>query len=174
MIRKIVIAILIAIPFSAIAITSIQCLHTCSMDEDGYLLTKQFEGYSPFFYYDIGGVKTIGFGHAVLPGEEIKTPLMGPDALTLLSKDLDKIGSKLNKIIHVPLTARQYDAILDLAYNVGVNNVAKSTLLKMVNRGEHEKVPLQFLRWDHVGKKKISGLTIRRMADAALYKEGTQ
>jgi len=163
-------AALILIPGIAFA----GCLHNCEVDGTGFSLIKTFEGYSPFIYDDVVGVRTVGFGHAVLPGETIRTPLMGPDALALLKKDVTARTGKLNHIIKVELSPYQFDAISSWCYNVGLGNVERSTLLRRMNSGKHNEVPPQFLVWDKAGGLEMTGLRVRRKAEAALYRKGTQ
>lgn len=169
-----VLSALLAVEVSLAAIDnpSALCFRNCQVDQSGYSLIKTMEGYSPFVYKDSVGVATIGFGHALLPGEKIKTPLMGDAALALLQHDVSKRTAVLNTMIDVPLSPDQYDAIADLAFNIGIGNFQRSTLLKRVNAAEHQKVPPQFLLWDKAGGQVLTGLRVRRQAEAMLYKEG--
>jgi len=145
------------------------CLHNCAVDDTGYALIKDFEGYSPFVYKDSGGVPTVGFGHAILPGEHIKTPLMGADALQLLKHDIARRTPELNRIINVPLATVQFDALTSFAYNVGVAKLRRSTLLRCVNTNHQREVHPQFLRWDTAAGRVLLGLKLRREAEAELY-----
>jgi lysozyme len=149
------------------------CLHDCRVDDTGYALIKTFEGYSPFVYRDSVGVPTVGFGHALAPGERVKTPLMGPDALALLERDVAERTTRINAVVEQPLTAEQFDAVASFAYNVGLGNLERSTLLRRLNAGEHDEVPDQFLVWDKAGGREVAGLRVRREAEAKLYEEGT-
>lgn len=158
------------LPASPIAaLINSKCFHDCRVTDDGYVLIKSFEGFSPFVYKDSIGIPTIGFGHALRPGEKIKTPLMGPDALRLLEADLAERTAQLNSLITVPIFPEQFDALSSFAYNVGMNNVKRSTLLKKVNAGLHKEVHPQFLRWDKAGGEPLTGLKVRREFEANRY-----
>lgn len=165
--------LLMLLPAKSIALSQAKlptvCFHDCKLDSAGFVLIKTAEGYSPFVYKDSVGIDTIGFGHVVRPGEKIKAPLMGSEAVALLDKDIQTRTEKLNKIIKVPLTINQFDALTSFAYNVGVPTLQKSTLLKKVNAEQHDQVHNQFLRYDRAGDRVIRGLRLRREAEATLY-----
>lgn len=145
------------------------CLHDCKVGSAGFILIKTAEGYSPFIYKDSVGIPTIGFGHVVRPGEKIKTPLMGPDALSLLEADIRERTQKLNLLIKVPLTSNQFDALASFAYNVGLGTFQQSSVLRRVNAEKHDQVPDRIILYDKAGGKVLKGLYIRRRAEAELY-----
>jgi GH24 family phage-related lysozyme (muramidase) len=68
-----------------------------------------------------------------------------------------------------PTTQPQFDAMVSFAYNVGVNNLAASTLLKKHKAGDYKGAALEFARWNKAAGKVLPGLTRRRAAEAALY-----
>jgi lysozyme len=75
----------------------------------------------------------------------------------------------VRRLVTVPLAAHQYDALVSFTYNVGEGNLAKSTLLKCVNRGDHKQAAKEFSRWNKAGGKTLAGLTRRRASEALLY-----
>lgn len=148
------------------------CLKNCQIDDTGLALLKHFEGYSPFPYKDAVGVMTIGFGHAIQRGESIPAPLLGSAAETLLKSDARVSAKAINQQISVRLTTTQADALISFTFNLGGGALAKSTLRRRVNAGQHGKVPPEFLKWNHAGGKVLPGLSARRRAEAALYQAG--
>lgn len=68
-----------------------------------------------------------------------------------------------------PTTQAQFDAMVSFAYNVGLGNLASSTLLKLHKAGDHAGAAAQFARWNKAAGKVLPGLTRRRGAEAALY-----
>lgn len=66
-------------------------------------------------------------------------------------------------------TQQQFDAMTSFAYNVGLNNLQTSTLLKMHKAGDYVGAQGQFGRWNKAAGKVLPGLTRRRAAEAALY-----
>jgi len=56
------------------------------------------------------------------------------------------------------------------AFNVGVGNLKKSTLLKKVNANPaDESIRAEFMKWNKAGGKVLNGLTKRRAEEADLY-----
>ena len=68
-------------------------------------------------------------------------------------------------------TQPQFDAMVSLAYNIGLGNFGPSTLLKMHNAGDYAGAAAQFSRWNKQAGEVLAGLTRRRAAEAALYQE---
>ena len=66
-------------------------------------------------------------------------------------------------------TQGQFDAMVSLAYNVGVGNFTSSTLLRKHKAGDYAGAKAEFARWNRAGGKVMAGLTRRRAAEAALY-----
>ncbi len=150
------------------------CIHDCTVDSLGYNLIRQFEGYYPFVYKDVGGIPTIGFGHVLIKGENFDQPLMGPDAESLLERDVSSRQSQINRLLKTPLSNRQYDAISSFSYNLGTTTFAKSSLLRQINAGNLQGAVPVFTRYDHVGNTISRGLFLRRRAEAALFASDIQ
>jgi GH24 family phage-related lysozyme (muramidase) len=68
-----------------------------------------------------------------------------------------------------PTSQHQFDAMVSFAYNIGVANLAGSTLLKLHKAGDFAGAQQQFGRWNKAAGKVLPGLTRRRAAEAALY-----
>ena len=72
-------------------------------------------------------------------------------------------------IAPAPATQHQFDALVTLAYNIGVQKLADSTLLARHKAGDYAEARAQFARWNKAGGQAMAGLTRRRAAEAALY-----
>ena len=136
-------------------------------------MVKQFEGLRLFPYKDVVGIETIGFGHVVLETDRFQTPLTGPEAMALLQADVASRTPHLNSMLVRDLTDDQWASLFDFCFNLGLNNLKHSTLLRVVNAGQDDAVHGNFLKWDRAGGNVINGLLIRRLAEAALYERGT-
>ena len=66
-------------------------------------------------------------------------------------------------------TQHQFDAMVSLAYNIGMGNFSASTLLRKHKAGDKAGAAAQFAVWNKANKKVMAGLTRRRAAEAALY-----
>lgn len=56
-----------------------------------------------------------------------------------------------------------------MSYNVGNENLSKSTLLKLLNVVKVNEAALQFSRWNRAGGKIIKGLISRRQLEVQLF-----
>lgn len=64
----------------------------------------------------------------------------------------------------------QFDAMVSLAYNIGLGAFSGSTLLKMHRAGDFGGAQAQFARWNRQAGKVLNDLTRRRAAEAAIYR----
>ncbi len=145
----------------------------CRVSPQAVTLVAQMEGYRPFIYKDAVGIPTVGYGHVVKKGEKIPQPLLPEDAYALLLQDLNDHAQTMSKDIKVPLKQNQYDALSSFVFNVGNGAFRKSTLLKVLNKEDHQSVPHQLRRWDKAGGRQLRGLTYRRELEASLYAYNT-
>ncbi len=90
-------------------------------------------------------------------------------AETLLRQDVQTAESAVLRLITVPLTEGQFDALISFTFNLGAGALQRSTLRRKVNRGDHTALPAEFSKWVWAGGRKLEGLVRRREAEAALY-----
>ena len=87
------------------------------------------------------------------------------------TRDIAAFASRIAGLIGpAPTNQHQFDALVALAYNIGVGNLASSTLLARHREGDHAGAAAQFAHWNKAGGQGMAGLTRRRAAEAALYK----
>lgn len=140
------------------------------LSQRGIDLIKQFEGYSSRAYPDpaTGGAPwTIGYGttKGVKPGMVITAQ----QAEKMLRDDVAKFESGVSSLITAPTTQGQFDAMVSLAYNIGLGNFGKSTLLKKHNARCYTCAADQFRVWNRANGKVMNGLTKRRAAERQVY-----
>jgi lysozyme len=137
----------------------------------GLALTEQFEGCRLTAYQDQVGVWTIGYGHT---GPEVCAGMTVTleQAEALLAKDINSAGTFVNKMVQVPLTQEEFDALVDFVFNLGAGTFARSTLLRLLNAGQFASAAAQFAVWDRAGGAVVAGLLRRRQAETALFNEG--
>jgi lysozyme len=86
-------------------------------------------------------------------------------------QDLTKFAQGVANVIGAAATTQhQFDAMVSFAYNVGIGNLTKSTLLKLHKAGDYAGAANEFGKWNKAAGKVMAGLTRRRAAEAALYK----
>lgn len=139
--------------------------------EAGLNLIKRFEGFSPTIYICPAGYPTIGYGHVLLAHEreQFKAGLTLAEATELLRKDVGIAELAVLRLISVPLTDGQFDALVSFTFNLGAGALQRSTLRRRVNRGEHESIPAELMKWVWAAGRKLPGLVRRRQAEGAFY-----
>ena len=135
----------------------------------GLSLIKQFEKLRSVGYVCPAGFPTIGYGHVIKVGEAFPQPLSELEAETLLLQDIEGAAKAVHRLIKVPLTQGQFDALISFTFNCGAGALQRSTLRACVNRQDHGQVPAELLKWTHSCGKFLTGLMHRRMAEALLY-----
>lgn len=112
-------------------------------------------------------VWTIGYGHTHTTKQGMK--ITAGQAESLLRKDIAWVEKAVNKLVVVPLTQNQFDALASLVFNIGENGFANSTLLRLLNAGDYEGAANQFLRWNKQKGVALKGLTKRREEERKLF-----
>lgn len=113
-----------------------------------------------------GDVPTIGFGST--EGVKLGDRTTPPKALERALKDVQKYEGALRQCVKVPLHQNEYDAALQLSYNIGSEAFCKSTVVKRWNAGDYEGGCNAFLMWNKANGKVIPGLVNRREQERAL------
>lgn len=144
------------------------------ISENGLNLIKEFEGFSSVAYLCPAKIPTIGYGNTFYAnGTKVKLgeQISKTNALELLELVVNKdFADKIFPLIKVKVSQNQFDAMVSLAYNIGVGNFSKSTLLKKVNSGDFDGASNEFLKWNKSGGKELLGLTRRRKREHDLFK----
>lgn len=137
----------------------------------GIELIKRFEGFSAAPYLCPAGYLTIGYGHLVRDKEKWRNGIDRIQAEELLAADMQGAEKAVLRLIQVPLSDGQFDALTSFTFNLGAGALQRSTLRRKVNREEHGDVPAELLKWIWAGGRKLEGLIKRREAEANLYSE---
>lgn len=131
-------------------------------------IVKYFEGFEPEAYYDAVGVLTIGFGETqgVKEGDTITLEEASERLLTRLEQDY---GYDVTRLVKVPLTQYEYDALTCFTYNLGAGALGRSTLLRLLNQGLYEEASDEFPKWSKAGGKTLRGLFRRRIGEELMF-----
>lgn len=140
--------------------------------QNGILVLHHFEACRLTAYPDpaTGGAPwTIGYGDT------------GPDVvpgLVITQQDADNRFAKrlanefepgvLQALLRAPRQC-EFDAMVCLAYNVGVRNFRGSSVVRRLNLGDTRGAADAFLMWDKAAGKSMKGLRRRRAAERALF-----
>lgn len=138
------------------------------INKNGLDLIKAFEGCKLKAYQDIVGVWTIGYGHT---GADVTPSLVWTQeqADEELEKDLVRFEKGVLALIKRTLTPNQFAAVVSFAFNLGLGNLGKSTLLRCIAKGNMSDASCEFVKWNKAGGKVVGGLTRRRLAEKALF-----
>src|SRR5215211_5267649 len=129
-------------------------------------------------YIDPVGVWTIGWGHAISVGGSLlrgtnnraRARALYPGGLTLrqaedlLRADLMDTCRDVQSLVSVPMTDNQFAALVSFTFNLGLGNLRRSTLLRLVNQGDFSLAAQEFKKWNRAGGRVLRGLTRRREA----------
>lgn len=140
----------------------------------GVALIKNFEGLVLTAYRCPAGILTIGYGST---GSHVKEGMVitEPEAEVLLKRDLARFETGVDALCgDAPTTSDQFSALVSFAFNLGLQALLKSTLLKRHKAGKISEASDQFLAWDKArinGQlKSLPGLRKRRESERALYR----
>ena len=146
------------------------------ISEKGLKLIQEFEGCRLIPYNDSVGYATVGVGHLIGKRKVTADDLAkykgftDADALRLLKEDVSGFVKSLNTLLSSPVTQNQFDAMVSLAFNIGVGNFTKSSVLRFTNAKEFDRAAEAFKSWNKAGGKVLTGLTNRRLKESQLYK----
>ena len=139
------------------------------ISEDGLELIKKFEGCETTAYQDSVGVWTIGFGHT--KGVEEGQTCSIEDAESMLADEMDEYEGYINNMVKVDLQQHEFDALVAWVYNLGPTNLGESTMLKVLNGGQFDRVPDEINRWTRAGGEILEGLVRRRQAESLMFQD---
>lgn len=141
-------------------------------------LVKFIENHEGFASTAYNGVDywndTIGYGHVVMPGENI-TSLSEEGAQNLLKNDLTTYEASVNKeFADTKLSQNQFDALVSFAYGLGANIWSKTPqLVNDIKSGAPaETIKADFERCSYCGGNIVKGLVNRRSDEADVFNSG--
>lgn len=142
--------------------------------QKGLELIKSFEGLKLKPYLCPAGIATLGFGNTYYPdGKKVKLSdpaITKQEAEELLKHLVVSYEKAVDSFCRDDISQNQFDALVSFAYNVGVGNLQKSTLIKKVNANPQDStIRAEFMKWNKAASRVLTGLTRRRTAEANLY-----
>lgn len=142
--------------------------------QQGIDLIKKYEGCRLKPYLCSANVPTIGYGNTFYPGgADVKLtdkPITQSQAESLFLFQLDRFEKGVDNLVRTSIDEYQKAALVSLAYNIGLEALNRSTLLRKVNTDPNDlSIAKEFLRWVYADGKKSPGLVSRRTAEANLY-----
>ena len=117
--------------------------------------------------YELGGSDFIGYGHLIKQGEADHITEARADAF--LKADLGDCEAALRRGLTVPVSSNEFSALVSLCYNIGTANLASSSALKALNKGDRAGAADAFLLWNKAAGVVLDRLTARRKDERALF-----
>lgn len=120
---------------------------------------------------------TIGYGHLIKVGENFQNGLSEEQAMELYRQDLRIAENAVRNNITVKIKQNQFDALASLAYNIGVGNFAKSTIVKYINNPQfyddmYRSPEQAWKAWNRSQGKVSAGLINRRNEEWEMFANG--
>lgn len=149
------------------------------LDNHGIKIIADFEGLSLKPYYATEkekekGIATIGYGNTFYPnGVKVKItdkPITEKKAFEILGVVANDFALRVGSLIHKPVNQHQFNAVVSLAYNIGIGAFSTSTLLRKLNWNPNdEEISYEFSRWNKQAGQVLRGLTKRRQYESKIY-----
>lgn len=153
----------------------------------------EFEGYRSRPYKCSARIWTVGWGHAMYPGQ-LRLPNVRKGSYTgmirdefplkpeddrewsreeleqIFKDDLRRFEVGVLKMCPKLIDQGLFDACVAISFNMGLGNFQRSSIRQRINRGESmERVAEAFMMWTKAGGKVLNGLVRRRKAEIGLF-----
>jgi GH24 family phage-related lysozyme (muramidase) len=134
----------------------------------------QEEGVRYTVYRDVAGYPTVGVGHLVEPEDNLRVgdTISEERAMAFLTADLEEAERGVRQLAGALLLYQhEFDALVDLVYNVGIGNVSPERSPRLnaaIDSGDYDAVASQ-LDYTHAGGAVARGLQIRSERRAAIF-----
>jgi len=133
------------------------------LDDNGHDELHKREGLKLKPYLDTQGIPTIAMGNTYyLDGKKVKMqdkPLTIREAYKLGRVTSDNFAKQVNALLTKEVTQNQFNALVSLAYNIGIPRFKTSTVLKRVNENPNDpSIKNAFMMWtknkELIGRRK--------------------
>lgn len=133
------------------------------LNQEGYAALHQREGLRLKPYLDTKKVPTIAMGNTFYEnGSPVK---MTDKAFTFAEAEhlakvvSDRFAARVNFLVKSEVNQNQFNALVSLAYNIGLGGFEDSTVLRLVNENpNNEKIGEAFMMWtknkELIGRRK--------------------
>lgn len=127
--------------------------------------------------YDYCLGATIGFGHLIHSSEwdTYSAGITQDQADSIFISDIAPTVSGVNRLLQVVLAQNEFDALVILAFNIGLTNLGSSSLLKLINEvpgSNYATVQQAWMAFSYSEGKQNTGLLNRRNAEYNIYNTG--
>jgi GH24 family phage-related lysozyme (muramidase) len=134
------------------------------------------EGVRRTVYLDAAGLPTVGVGHLVSPADGLRVGerISYDRILDLFEGDLRAAEEAVVRLVgELPLLQQEFDALVDLVYNVGEGGVSEGSSPRLnaaIAEGDYGAIAAE-LAYHHAGGVAIGGLVHRSEQRIAMFTE---
>jgi len=139
------------------------------INQAGLDLIKQAESLQLKAYRCPAGILTIGYGHT---GADVHSGLViiKDQAEQLLKQDVEEFEEGVSHLVDEKKTTdNQFSAMVSLAFNIGLGNFKKSSVLSFHKQCKPSSAAESFNMWNKGGGRVLEGLVKRRKSESKLY-----
>ena len=143
-------------------------------------LLIRFEGCTRRPYQDSTGTWTVGVGHVITDAPPALHEIPVEQVCALLQHDIAMARARIWDYVWEPSSIKQRQAMLALSFNVGKSITATTVLGHAIQDyltdgggGGMARVVREWVTYDHAGGKEVRGLLRRRLAECALWVDGS-
>jgi lysozyme len=130
---------------------------------------KAFESCRLDKHWDaVGQVWDCGWGHVLQPTDP-EPPWTQAQADAIFENDLERFENAVRNTIKVELRQHEFDALVSLAYNIGSEAFAKSSMPSLINDEKFTEAACHFMRFGLAKGKWVAGLLRRRAGEQAIF-----
>lgn len=155
---------------------------------EGISLIQASEGCRLSAYLDTSGIPTIGYGSIYITANgKLRRVVMG-DALTqaqadeMFMSEISEREAQLTPLLKVAVSDNQFSALMDFLFQFGCDNLASSTILKLINTEPVDTISFEIIttiknyivRAEHTGAAEVAKFlsdwaTVKIPADSIAY-----
>lgn len=134
----------------------------------------QEEGARRTVYRDVAGYPTVGVGHLVTPADHLQVgdQVSRDQVLDFLEHDIAEAQMAVTRLVgDLPLSQNEYDALVDLAFNVGEGNLSAEHspgLNAAIAARDYEAIAAE-LDYHHAAGQMARGLVYRSERRANIF-----
>ena len=130
----------------------------------------QYEGEVRRVYLDPVAIPTVCVAHtATVTRSDVGRAFTADKCTSLWRGDTAVAQAAERKLVRVPVTQAQYDALVSFTFNVGGRALGSSTLLRKLNAGDCYGAAAEFPRWNKAKGQVLNGLTARRAWERSIF-----
>lgn len=137
--------------------------------EEGRIFISKWEGLRLNAYFCDAGKLTCGIGHVLEDQSARDTVWTQAYAMQVFAEDLRKFEQVLLERLTVNLRQHEFDALVSLAFNIGIGAFEKSTLRRFLANEQYVDAALEMPKFHFAGGQRNLGLLRRRCAEMRIF-----